>query len=152
MSTELAILTQLETALRGVTVANGYQTDAGKSVFKNLEYETAPEADLWPCIIYFPGELSSGTDGEVPAGLGEQNNFLPVTLEAYIVDDERGTAGQKLKEDLRKAITAAGRFGELVELVQDYKSATEVRAGAESYWSAVSASFILFYVTPWGEI
>lgn len=152
MSTELAILNLLETTLRGVTVATGYQTDAGKSVFKNLEYETAPETDLWPCIIYFPGELSSGTEGEVPAGLGEQNNYLPVTFEAYIVDDERGAAGQKLKEDLRKAITAAGHFGELVEIVQDYKSACEVRPGAENYWSYVSASFTIFYVTAWGEI
>ena len=150
MSTELDILNTLEAALRGVTIANGYQTDAGMSVFKNLEYETAPENNIWPCIIYFPGELDSGTTGDVPPELGEQNNFLPIILEAYIADDERGTAGQQLKEDLRKAITAADHFNGLVELVQDYKSSAEVKPGAENYWSYVYASFTIFYVTPWG--
>lgn len=152
MSTELDILNQLETTLQGVTVMNGYQTDAGSNVFKNLEYETVPEASLWPCIIYFPGELSSGYEGDVPPEMGDQNNFLPVALEAYIVDDERGTAGQQLKEDLRKAITAAGHFGGLVESVDGYKSTAEVRPGAAGYWSYVSASFTIFFVTSWGEI
>ena len=152
MSTELDILNLLETTLQGITIANGYRTDIGVSTFKNLEYETAPEASLWPCCIYFQGDLSSGTDGDVPAGLGEQNNFLPVTVEAYILDDERGTAGQQVKEDLRQALTAAGHFGGLVELVQDYKSASEVKSGAEGYWSYVYVSFTLFFVTSWGEM
>jgi len=152
MSTELDILNILETTLRGVTVSNGYQTDAGSSVFKNLEYETAPENDLWPCSIYFPGELTSGTDGDTPPELGEQNNFLPIQLEGYVVDDERGTAGQQLKEDWRKAITAAGYFNGLAERVQDYKTSAEVRPGAEGYWSYVSASFTIFFVTTWGEM
>lgn len=151
MSTETDILNLLEIALRGITVANGYQTDAGKNTFKNLEYESAPESDLWPCNIYFPGELQSGLDGEVPPSLGEQNNFLPVKIEAFIEDDERGSAGQKLKEDLRKAIIAAGSFGGVVELVEDYKSSAEVKPG-DSYWSYVSAGFTLFFVTAWGEI
>ncbi len=152
MSTELNILNVLETGLRGVLIGNGYQTDAGTHVFKNLEYEQAPEANLYPCIIYFPGELSSGYDGDTPACLGEQNNFLPVRIEAYILDDERGIQGQRLKEDLRKAITAAGDFGGTVEELQGYKSAAQVNAGADSYWSYVSAEFTLFYVTPWGEM
>lgn len=150
MSTEQDILTALETALQGVRIAGGYQTDAGARVFRNLEYEGAPEADLWPCIIYFPGELKSGVEGDVPPALGEQNNYLPVLIEAYILDDKRGTQGRKLKEDLRRAITAAGDFGGPVELVQDYKSATEVKPGADGYWSYVAAEFTLFYVTAWG--
>lgn len=150
MSKELDILTALETALNGITVAGGYQTDAGTNVFKNLEYETAPESSLWPCCIYFPGELSSGYEGDIPPALGEQNNFLPILLEGFILDDERGTNGQKLKEDFRKMITAAGSFGNRVEEVTSYKSDLEVKPGAEGYWSYVSASFVLFYVTPWG--
>lgn len=151
MSKEQEILNQLETALRGITVANGYQTDAGANTYRNLEYETAPESDLFPCNVYFPGELSSGNEGDVPPSLGEQNNFLPVKLEGFIEDDERGTAGQKLKEDFRKALTAAGDFGGLVELIQDYKTAVEVRKG-DSYWSDVSCSFTIFFVTAWGGI
>lgn len=150
MTTEETILANLETALKAILVANGYRTGAGANVFRNLEYETQPDASLWPCIIYFPGELASGLDGETPPSLGEQNNFLPIHIEAYILDDERGTAGQGLKADLRKAITAAGNFGGLVELLQDYKSGTEVRPGAESYWSYVSVDFTLFFVTAWG--
>lgn len=151
MSKEQDILNQLETALRGITVANGYQTDAGANVYKNLEYETAPETDLWPCNVYRPGKLDSGIDGDVPPSLGEQNNFLPIELESYIEDDERGTQGQKLKEDIRKAITALGDFSGLVEIVQDYKSAVDVHKG-DSYWSYVSCSFTIFFVTAWGGI
>lgn len=150
MSTELNILSVLEAALRGVLIGNGYQTDAGAHVFKNLEYEMAPEASLYPCIIYFPGELSSGYDGDTPPCLGEQNNFLPIRLEAYILDDDRGIQGQRLKEDLRKVVTAIGNFGGNAEELQSYKSAATVNSGADSYWSYVSAEFTIFYVTPWG--
>lgn len=152
MSVESQILDLLETALETVFIANGYQTDAGTNVFKNLEYQTAPESSIFPCIIYFPGELQGGIEGEIPPCMGEQNNFLPIRLEGYINDDERGTAGQKLKEDLRKILTALGYFGGLVELIQGYKSASEVQPGADGFWSAVSADFTIFYVTPWGEI
>lgn len=150
MSAELDILTALEAALKTVLAANGYQTDAGMNAYKNLEYETQPEASIWPCIIYFPGELQSGFEGEVPPSLGEQNNFLPVRIESFILDDERGTNGQKLKEDHRKAVTAAGTFGGLVELVEGYSSKAEVKPGSESYWSYVATEFTLFFVTPWG--
>jgi hypothetical protein len=151
MSVESNILDNLETALRGILIANGYQTDAGVNVFVNLEYETAPDAELFPCIIMFPGQLSSGEDGDVPPCMGEQNNFLPVHIEAYALDDERGTEGRKIKEDLRKRVTAAGSFGGLVELVKDYKSAAEVQSAADSFRSYVDADFTFFYVTPWGE-
>lgn len=152
MSIESQILALLETALKAVLIANGYQTDAGTSVFKDLEYQTAPEASIWPCIIYFPGELQSGNEGDVPPSLGEQNNFLPIRLESYITDDERGTAGQQVKEDLRKVITSLGYFDGLAELVQGYKSGTDVQPGSDGFWSSVYADFVIFYVTPWGEI
>ena len=152
MSAELDILTALEGALGWVLVANGYQTDAGENVYKNLEYETQPEAAIWPCIIYFPGKLQSGYEGEVPPSLGEQNNFLPVRIEAFILDDARGTKGQALKEDLRKAVTAAGTFGGLVESVEGYGSEAQVKSGAESYWSYVEVEFTLFFVTAWGQM
>lgn len=152
MSKESDILTSLEAALQGILIINGYQTDAGTNVFKNLEYETAPESDLYPCTICFPGEVASGYDGDVPPSLGEQNNFLPVRIEAYILDDERGTQGQKLKEDLRKAITAAGDFSGRVEELQGYKSGATVNPGADGYWSYVSAELTIFYVTAWGDM
>uniref|UniRef100_A0A831UAZ3 Uncharacterized protein n=1 Tax=Geobacter metallireducens TaxID=28232 RepID=A0A831UAZ3_GEOME len=152
MSKELDILTRLETALRGILIAGGCQTDAGANVYRNLEYEAAPEAALYPCIIYFPGELSSGYEGDVPPSLGEQNNFLPVRIEAYILDDERGAQGQALKGDLRKALAAAGDFGGLVEELQGYRAAAAVHSGADGYWSYVSADFTIFYVTAWGEM
>lgn len=152
MSAERENLTRLEAALKGIRIANGYQSDAGASVFKNLEYETAPDADLYPCCIYFPGELTSGYEGDIPPELGQQNNFLPVRIEAYILDDERGSSGQGLKEDLRKAITAAGDFGGFAEDVQGYRSTASVNAGADGYWSYVSVEFMIFYVTAWGDM
>lgn len=152
MSAELDILTALEAALKAVLMVNGYQTDAGTNVYKNLEYETQPEDAIWPCNIYFPGELQSGFEGDVPPSLGEQNNFLPIRIESFILDDERGANGQKLKEDLRKAVTAAGTFGGLVELVERYSSRTEVKPGSESYWSYIETEFTLFFVTAWGEM
>jgi len=152
MSAELGILAALEAILETVLVANGYQTDAGTNVYKNLEYETQPESAIWPCIIYFPGELQSGFEGDPAPSLGEQNNFLPIRIEAFIQDDERGTNGQALKEDLRKAVTAAGMFGGLAELVQDYGSKAEVKSGSEGYWSYVAVQFTVFFVTEWGQM
>lgn len=151
MSVESQTLDQLEAALAGITVANGYQTDIGSNVFRNLEYETAPDDSLWPCTVLFPGELSSGLEGEVLPECGQQNNFLPISIEAYTLDDARGTIGQKAKDDLRKILSDLGYFGGLVELVQDYKSSAKVNPGADSYWSSITASFVIFYVTPWGE-
>lgn len=152
MSVEQTILDVLENALRNIRVSGGYQTETGTNVYRNLEYEIAPDADLYPCVICFPGELQSGLEGDVPPALGEQNNFLPVRLEAYITDDERGTKGQQLKEDIRKAVTAADDFGGLVEDLQAYRAGTAVNAGADGYWSYVSAEFTLFYVTSWGAM
>lgn len=151
MSVESQILDLLEAGLKTVLIANGFQSDAGSNVFKNLEYQTAPEASLWPCLVYFPGELQSGNEGDVPPCMGEQNNFLPVRLEGYTVDDERGTTGQKIKEDFRKLVTALGYFDGLVELVQGYKSSANVQPGADGFWSAVACDFTIFYVTPVGQ-
>lgn len=151
MSVESQILDLLEAGLKTVLVANGFQSDAGTNVFKNLEYQTAPEASLWPCLVLFPGELQSGTEGDVPPCMGEQNNFLPVRLEGYTADDERGTNGQKIKEDFRKLVTGLDHFGDLVEQVEGYKSSTNVQSGAEGFWSAVACDFTIFYVTPVGE-
>lgn len=151
MSVESQILDLLEAALKTVLTVNGFQSNAGTNVFKNLEYQTAPEASLWPCIVFFPGELQSGNEGDVPPCMGEQNNFLPVRLEGYIEDDERGTAGQKIKEDFRKLVTGLGHFGDLVELVNGYRSSSNVQPGADGFWSAVACDFTIFYVTPVGE-
>lgn len=152
MSRELDIINLLEAALSRVSAANGYQTEAGMNVYRNLEYETQPEDAIWPCLINLPGELQCGYEGDISPCLGEQNNYLPIKIEGFILDDERGSNGQALKEDLRRAITTAGTFGDLVELVQDYSSKAETKSGAENYWSYVSASFTIFFVTLWGEI
>lgn len=152
MTTDSAIIDALEAALKTIRLAGGFRTDAGTSVFRNLEYEGAPDADLYPCIIVFPGEVTSGYEGDVPPALGEQNNFLSVRIEGHVVDDERGSQAHGLKADLRKALTAAGDFGGLAEEIQGFKCAAEVSGGADGYRGYVAAEFVVFYVTARGDM
>lgn len=148
MSIELDILAALEAGLAIIRTANGYQTDAGAEVFKNLEYQLRPDVD---CIIYFPGRKRHTSEGEVPPSLGEENNFLPISIEAFVEDDLRGTQGQALKEDLEKWVKANRYLGGLAEYLQEFEAEVSVQEG-ETPFSFVQVSFTIFYVTAVGEI
>lgn len=134
--------------LATITTANGYQTNAGAAVYKNLEYTAHP--DVMPSIAWFPGDLQSGVDvGPVPAEMGETNHQYPMSWEGFISDTLDGAAGRKLKADLVKALFADPRFGGLIDTIDSCKSSVAVQAGDEIF-SIVQVSFTIYYVTPFG--
>lgn len=135
--------------LKSITIANGYQTDAGASVFKELEYTAHPDA--MPSIAWFPGDLQSGVEiGPVPPEMGEQNHLYPMSWEGFIADNLDGSEGRKLKSDMVKALYSDTRFGGLVEIIDSCKSSVAAQAG-DDVFSLVQVSFTIFYVTPFGQ-
>lgn len=151
MSAYADILAAIEARLGQILVANGYRTDAGAAVWKNLEYQTAPPQK--PCLIYYPGELSDSLDGDPAPGAGEENHLLPVEIEGFISDTERGDAAEALKLDILQALKADPYFGGLTEGWSGAitSSSTVEDGGAEGFIGFAKASVTLFYVTPWGS-
>jgi len=149
MTTQALIDTYIAALLETITIANGYQTDAGASVYKDLEYTAHP--DVMPSIAWFPGALQSGAEvGPVPPEMGEQNHLYPMSWEGFIADDLDGAEGRKLKADLIKALYSDYRFGGLIEVLDGCKSSVAVQNGDEIF-SVVQVSFTIFYVTPYGQ-
>jgi hypothetical protein len=139
----------IATLLMTITIANGYQTDAGANVYKELEYTAHP--DVMPCIAWFPGDLQSGVEvGPVPPEMGETNHMYPMSWEGFVADDLDGSSGRKLKADLVKALYKDFRFGGIVEIIDSCKSSASVQSGDEIF-SLVQISFTIYYVTPFGQ-
>lgn len=149
MTVQAQIDSYIGTLLGSIRTANGYQTNAGASVYKDLEYTTHP--DVMPSIAWFPGELQSGVQvGPAPPEMGETNHGYPVSWEGFIVDTLDGAEGRKLKADLVRALYQDPRFGGLIEIVDECKSSVAVQDGDEIF-SIVQVSFTIFYVTPFGQ-
>lgn len=139
----------IATLLATITVANGYNTNAGDNVYKQLQYTEHP--DVMPCIPWFPGDLQSGTDvGPFPAEMGQVNHLYPHTWEGFIEDDLDGAAGRMLKADLVKALFSDPYMSGLVEIIDGCKSSVAVQAGDEIF-SIVQVSFQVLYTTPYGS-
>ncbi len=147
-----AIITALQTALAQIRIANGYRTDAGALVHLNLEYQTAPKQT--PCLILFPGEITDTIDGDIPPSQGEENHFLPITVEGWIADSESGAEGQKLRQDILKALKVDQFLGGLTEgFSGSVTSSTTIEdAGAEGFLGFVQVIATIHYVTAWGDI
>lgn len=149
MTKQAQIDTYIAVLLASITTANGYQTNAGAAVYKELEYAAHP--DVMPSIAWFLGELQSGVEaGPSPPEMGETNHLYPMFWEGFITDTLDGAEGRKLKADLVKALYSDYHFGGLIEIIDGCKSSVAVQAGDDIY-SIVQVSFTIFYVTPFGQ-
>ncbi len=144
------IIAAVKTALGGISTANGYRTDAGSTVFENLEYQTQPKQ--LPCLILFPGDVTDSLGGDTPPSQGEENHTLPIEVEGWIKDDETGAQGAALRQDILQALKADRYFGGLTEGFQGaVSSGVEiVDGGAEGMLGFARVEATLFYVTAWG--
>lgn len=150
------ILAALEARLGQVQLANGYRTDAGLRVWKNLEYQTA--APELPCLMYSPGDLSDSLEGDPPPSQGEENHFLPLKIDGVIRDTERGDQAEALKQDILQALKTDPYFGSLTEGFEGpVTSSAKTLAAAdtegladEGFLGFAEVSFSLFYVTAYG--
>lgn len=149
MTVQAQIDAYIAALLATITTVNGYQTDAGAAVYKDLEYTVHP--DVMPSIAWFPGEMQSGVEvGPVPPEMGETNHSYPMSWEGFIADTLDGAEGRKLKADLIKELYADFRFGGLIEIIDSCKSSVAVQAGDEIF-SIVQVSFTIYYTTPFGQ-
>lgn len=134
-----------------ILIANGYRTDAGERVWLNLEYQTAPPEK--PCLILYPGEVSDSLDGDTPASLGEENHLLPIVIEGFIVDSERGDQAAALWQDVQKALKTDPWFGGLTEgFSGSFVSSSRVEdAGEAGMLGFVRVECSIFYATEYGD-
>jgi len=149
MSTATAILDALETALRDITIANGYRTDAGCLVYRNMEYSTGTEAR--PFLVVFPGDNKTSFEDAVD---DEQNHLFTIKVEGVTDDDERGTCGALLSADLAQRLWQDRTFGQLTLGYADGVSIDQiVEAGGDNgFVSSVLATFTVLYPTAVGGI
>lgn len=149
MTVQTQIDTYVANLLATITTVNGYSTNAGINVFKELEYTEYP--DIMPCIAWFSGDLQSGVEvGPSPPEMGEHNHMYPMSWEGFIADDLAGTQGRLLKADLVRALYSDHHFGGLIEIVDGCKSSVAISSGDETF-SIVQVSFTIYYVTPYGQ-
>jgi hypothetical protein len=149
MTVQDQIDSYIATLLATVATPYGYNTNAGASVYKNLEYTSRP--DVIPCIAWFTGELQSGVDvGPYPAEMGETNHVYSLAWEGFIADDLDGAQGRLLKADLIKALFADPHFDGLIETVDGVRSSVAVESG-DDIFSCVQVVFTVFYTTPYGQ-
>lgn len=147
MTTRDQIIARLEQVLSGITVANGYNTDAGLHVYRELEYSEHP--DITPSLAWFGGECTSGNDGEVPPCMGEENHLWPINIEGFIDDDLNGSAGESLRVDILRALRMDYTLSGLCEPIENIRSSVAVSAGDEIF-STVQVALTIFYVTAYG--
>lgn len=157
MSRITALQDRLEFNLGQITQANGYHTDAGRHVYKEFEYETAPPEK--PSLIYSFGEVADTLEGETPPCQGEENHFLPVKVTGVIADNERGDQAELLRQDVLKAIKADPYFNGLAEGFQgQIMSSAKVVRGSdleeeepiEGFLGFCEVNITIFFVTAYG--
>lgn len=146
------IIEAVSQALQGVTMANGYATDAGYHVHLRREFETCPPDK--PAVVFWPGEVVDTLDGDTPPSQGEENHYLPIKIEGFIDTDERGGSADDLRRDILAALKEDRLFGGLTEgyLGQTTSSATVEEAGEAGLLGLVTVDATIFYVTAYGEI
>lgn len=144
------IVSYLEALLGQISLANGYRTDAGTKVWKNLEYKTAPAG--MPCSILYPGAVSDTLGGDPPPSQGEENHLLPISIEGFIHDSERGDQGEALRQDFLQALKTDCYFGGLTEGFHgDISSSSTIEdAGDEGLIGFVKVDATILYVTAYG--
>ena len=141
------IITRLGQVLSGITKANGYNTDAGLHVYRELQYTEHP--DVMPSICWFGGESTSGNDGDVPPCMGETNHLWPISIEGFISDDLDGAEGEKLRQDIEKALWSDVTLSGLCEPIESMRSSVSVSAG-DDIFGMVKTDLTIFYVTARG--
>lgn len=148
MTIRQQIITALADRMSSITRANGYNSDAGLNVFRELRYTESP--DVMPSISVFFGETASGTEGDIRPCFGEENHTIAVSIEGVIADDLDGAEGENLRTDIIAAIRSDYTLSGLCEPVDNIKSSVAVSAGEEIF-STVFVGLNILYVTAWGE-
>ena len=146
------IISALLNTLQQVQQINGFNTDAGIRVWQNQEYMTANPVK--PCIILYPGEVDDSLDGDPPPSQGEENHLLPIMVEGMIKDDEAGSQGSLLRQDIVKALKADPFFDGLSDGFSGGFSSSAIveDAGEDGFLGRVEVNAILLYVTLYGEM
>jgi hypothetical protein len=147
MSRYLDLLAAVDTALGQIRLDNGYRTEAGLRVWRNLEYQTAPPDK--PCVIVYPKGVEDDVDN---ACIGEENHRLQLEIEGFIDDLETGETGEGLRLDILQALKSDETFGGLAEegIISSGSNVQTEDAGEEGFLSFVQVRVTLSYFTAWG--
>jgi len=150
MSTYSDIVAALVALLETISKVNGYATDAGASVSKNLEYQV--DKVVKPCIIVYPGTITDETESDEPCAIGSENHFLQIDIDGIIADDESCAAAEDLRLDILKAIKSDPYLGDLTQGINGaITSNVQLEEGSEGFVGFVGIKFVIFYSTTFGE-
>lgn len=96
---------EIERRLRGVREADGYETDAGRNVFRSLRSVTVDDSGT--LVLWDGGESTSSTPG------GPVDVVLSVSVEGHVLADkcETGEALEAIKADVKRAVLALSSGG-----------------------------------------
>lgn len=122
------ILNAIDTALKTIKIANGYETDLGNNIFEWRE-EPLQESEL-------PAAIWRDTDEPVEFTIGAHEHKLTVEIELYAVGPTSPTILRKLIADVVKLVGAnltwSGNAEDTKPQTEDIKTEKESRriAGA----------------------
>jgi len=150
MTIESQILDLLETRLKTILIAGGFNTSAGMRVYLNQEY-AVNEQDR-PLLILFPGKNKT-TYEDVP--FGQIGHLFEIGIEGVVNDDERGSESARLRADLSTLLWQdIPSFGAQARLSSDgveIDSRVE-NAGDDGFIGYVHAGLTIYYRTATGGI
>lgn len=132
------VMTAIAAQLATITVANGYETNAGNNVF---EHRVVPlELTELPALIY------RDTDDVVELTIGEDMHTLSVEVEGVVSGTSSATTMRKLLADIVKAMAADVTFGGVVEDT-NVSGETINTEQAEKQLMSVQAEFAVEFTT-----
>lgn len=143
MSIRQSIITALDTRLRTITIANGYQTNAGQRVFDWLDRDLA-DTELDAIVYRDPAnEISQETFSQV-------DNRVRVEIEVKTKSaSTTGAQVRKLIEDVYKAIGTDETFGGLAHEAQPVSENIDIQQADKIMGSATLVIDIYYMTTKW---
>ncbi|TXH56551.1 MAG: hypothetical protein E6Q97_06135 [Desulfurellales bacterium] len=118
---------EIERRLRGVRKADGYETDAGRNVFRSLR--SVEVDDSGALVLWDGGESATGEAGH-PSKVA-----LTVNIEGHVLADkcETGTALEEIKADIKRAVLSEsnGALAEPGPQAREYLIGTIRYTGAQ---------------------
>jgi len=138
------VLQALKTALEGITIANGYETDMGKTVERGLRVPL--EEDELPAIVIVEGEEDVASEP-----FAKNTCYLQVEIHGYVTftDSDEGNwsaIGNKQIADIVKLIGLNQNLGGLAIDMQPAKR-MNYEPESETVIKAVQVDFIIQYRT-----
>jgi hypothetical protein len=155
-SNDKKVMQNIKTALLSITVANGFNTDAGLHVTWGKISNTA---DQLPCLFLVDGDATNREDDEVPNIKGRSRTLNVKVRKRVIVEahvpcdkDEPDAAGHDVIHDIKQAMMLGDRTFDGIALSTKWISDTFGRREDGTAVIPVLSQFDITYVVDFAAI